>query len=82
MWDLTSRKYLLPYLLWPGYKPGQIGFDPAGFAPDDPAEFRLMQVCPHAPRPSALAVAPRPSPLNPRSTLASAARLALALALA
>ena len=23
--------------------PGQIGFDPLGFAPDDPAEFRIMQ---------------------------------------
>merc|ERR1719201_770654 len=27
----------------PGYVPGQIGFDPLGFAPEDPAEFRLMQ---------------------------------------
>jgi hypothetical protein len=27
----------------PGYEPGQIGFDPLGLAPTDPAEFRLMQ---------------------------------------
>jgi hypothetical protein len=27
----------------PGYKPGQIGFDPLGLAPEDPAEFRIMQ---------------------------------------
>jgi len=27
----------------PGYVPGQIGFDPLGFAPEDPAEFREMQ---------------------------------------
>ena len=29
--------------LRPGYVPGQIGFDPLGFAPEDPAEFRTMQ---------------------------------------
>ena len=29
--------------LRPGYVPGQIGFDPLGLAPEDPAEFRLMQ---------------------------------------
>merc|ERR1719201_157518 len=27
----------------PGYVPGQIGFDPLGFAPDDPATFREYQ---------------------------------------
>merc|ERR1719486_1561567 len=27
----------------PGYVPGQIGFDPLGFAPDDPATFREFQ---------------------------------------
>ena len=29
--------------LRPGYEPGQIGFDPLKLAPEDPAEFRLMQ---------------------------------------
>jgi hypothetical protein len=29
--------------LRPGYVPGQIGFDPLGIAPEDPAEFRVMQ---------------------------------------
>merc|ERR1711869_111197 len=27
----------------PGYVPGDLGFDPLGLAPEDPAEFRLMQ---------------------------------------
>ena len=27
----------------PGYVPGQIGFDPLGFAPEDPATFREYQ---------------------------------------
>jgi hypothetical protein len=26
-----------------GYMPGDLGFDPLGLAPEDPAEFRLMQ---------------------------------------
>ena len=26
-----------------GYMPGELGFDPLGLAPEDPAEFRLMQ---------------------------------------
>ena len=26
-----------------GYYPGDLGFDPLGLAPEDPAEFRLMQ---------------------------------------
>ena len=26
-----------------GYFPGDLGFDPLGLAPEDPAEFRLMQ---------------------------------------
>merc|ERR1719269_426944 len=29
--------------LRPGYTPGDLGFDPLGLAPTDPAEFRLMQ---------------------------------------
>merc|ERR1719486_1815690 len=32
-----------PSALRPGYEPGQLGFDPLGLAPTDPAEFRLMQ---------------------------------------
>ena len=27
----------------PGYVPGNLGFDPLGLAPTDPAEFREMQ---------------------------------------
>merc|ERR1719331_3052652 len=29
--------------LRPGYMPGDLGFDPLGLAPEDPAEFRIMQ---------------------------------------
>merc|ERR1719426_262746 len=29
--------------LRPGYVPGDLGFDPLGLAPTDPAEFRIMQ---------------------------------------
>merc|ERR1740127_81164 len=29
--------------LRPGYTPGDLGFDPLGLAPEDPAEFRTMQ---------------------------------------
>ena len=29
--------------LKPGYYPGDLGFDPLGLKPEDPAEFRLMQ---------------------------------------
>merc|ERR1719281_693095 len=29
--------------LRPGYVPGDLGFDPLGLAPEDPAEFRTMQ---------------------------------------
>jgi len=29
--------------LRPGYTPGDLGFDPLGLAPTDPAEFRIMQ---------------------------------------
>ena len=29
--------------LRPGYVPGDLGFDPLGLAPEDPAEFRVMQ---------------------------------------
>merc|ERR1719421_2562382 len=31
------------FQLKPGYTPGDLGFDPLGLAPEDPAEFRLMQ---------------------------------------
>merc|ERR1719164_443071 len=29
--------------LRPGYTPGDLGFDPLGLKPEDPAEFRTMQ---------------------------------------
>jgi Chlorophyll A-B binding protein len=32
-----------PGLLQPGYAPGDLGFDPLGLAPSDPAEFAEMQ---------------------------------------
>ena len=32
-----------PEKLKPGYYPGDIGFDPLGLKPEDPAEFKLMQ---------------------------------------
>jgi len=41
--ELNGETLKAETALRPGYTPGQIGFDPAGFAPDDPAEFRLMQ---------------------------------------
>merc|ERR1719502_1924482 len=31
------------FSLKPGYVPGDLGFDPLGLAPEDPAEFRIMQ---------------------------------------
>merc|ERR1719231_587457 len=31
------------FMLKDGYTPGDLGFDPLGLAPEDPAEFRLMQ---------------------------------------
>merc|ERR1719326_1324526 len=31
------------FMLKPEYTPGDLGFDPLGLAPEDPAEFRIMQ---------------------------------------
>jgi hypothetical protein len=41
--ELDGEKLKAETALRPGYAPGQIGFDPLGFAPEDPAEFRVMQ---------------------------------------
>jgi hypothetical protein len=41
--ELNGETLKAETALRPGYNPGQIGFDPAGFAPDNPKEFRLMQ---------------------------------------
>jgi len=41
--ELDGEKLQAETALRPGYIPGQIGFDPLGLAPEDPAEFREMQ---------------------------------------
>ena len=41
--ELDGEKLKAETALRPGYVPGQIGFDPLGLAPEDPAEFRVMQ---------------------------------------
>merc|ERR1712100_299695 len=41
--ELDGEKLKAETALRPGYVPGQIGFDPLNLAPEDPAEFRLMQ---------------------------------------
>jgi len=41
--ELDGEKLQAETALRPGYIPGQIGFDPLGLAPTDPAEFREMQ---------------------------------------
>ena len=41
--ELDGRTLKAETALRPGYEPGQIGFDPLGLAPSDPAEFRIMQ---------------------------------------
>ena len=41
--ELDGRTLKAETALRPGYVPGQIGFDPLGLAPTDPAEFRIMQ---------------------------------------
>ena len=41
--ELDGEKLKAETALRPGYVPGQIGFDPLGLAPEDPAEFKLMQ---------------------------------------
>ena len=39
----TKKRSNKPGLLQPGYAPGDLGFDPLGLAPSDPAEFAEMQ---------------------------------------
>jgi hypothetical protein len=41
--QLNLEKLKADTAIRPGYIPGQIGFDPLGLAPTDPAEFREMQ---------------------------------------
>jgi len=41
--ELDGKELKAETALRPGYVPGQIGFDPLGLAPEDPAEFREMQ---------------------------------------
>jgi hypothetical protein len=41
--ELDGEKLKAESALRPGYVPGQIGFDPLNLAPEDPAEFRVMQ---------------------------------------
>ena len=41
--ELDGKTLNAKTALRPGYEPGQLGFDPLGFAPTDPAEFRSMQ---------------------------------------
>merc|ERR1719472_399897 len=40
---LDSEKLKAPSALKPSYYPGDLGFDPLGLAPEDPAELREMQ---------------------------------------
>ena len=41
--ELDGEKLKAESALRPGYVPGDLGFDPLGLAPTDPAEFALMQ---------------------------------------
>ena len=41
--ELDGEKLSAETALRPGYTPGDLGFDPLGLAPEDPAEFREMQ---------------------------------------
>jgi len=41
--ELDGEKLKAETALRPGYTPGDLGFDPLGLAPEDPAEFGLMQ---------------------------------------
>jgi len=41
--ELDGEKSKAETALRPGYYPGDLGFDPLGIKPEDPAEFRLMQ---------------------------------------
>ncbi len=41
--ELDGEKLKAETALRPGYYPGDLGFDPLGLKPEDPAEFRTMQ---------------------------------------
>jgi len=41
--ELDGSKMKAETALRPGYVPGDLGFDPLSLAPEDPAEFALMQ---------------------------------------
>merc|ERR1719164_67651 len=41
--ELDGEKLKAETALRPGYVPGDLGFDPLGFAPTDPEEFKIMQ---------------------------------------
>ena len=41
--ELDGTKLKAETALKPGYTPGDLGFDPLSLAPEDPAEFKLMQ---------------------------------------
>ena len=41
--ELDGEKLKAETALKPGYTPGDLGFDPLGLKPEDPAEFREMQ---------------------------------------
>ena len=41
--ELDGEKLKAETALRPGYYPGDLGFDPLGLKPEDPAEFRMMQ---------------------------------------
>ena len=41
--ELDGTKLKAETALKPGYTPGDLGFDPLSLAPEDPAEFALMQ---------------------------------------
>merc|ERR1711966_417024 len=41
--ELDGEKLKAETALRPGYYPGDLGFDPPGLKPEDPAEFKLMQ---------------------------------------
>jgi len=41
--ELDGEKLKAETALRPGYVPGDLAFDPLGLAPEDPAEFKIMQ---------------------------------------
>ena len=41
--ELDGEKLKAETALKPGYTPGDLGFDPLSLAPEDPAEFKIVQ---------------------------------------